>query len=255
MTINQTIKNNSGNVLNVYCTAGYPLLDSTVPVIKALADNGVDLIELGMPYSDPLADGPTIQGSSERALANGMTLDILFSQVEEVRQHTSAPIIAMGYYNQLLQYGVERFLCQCQKVKIQGLIIPDLPMDIYEAEYLKLFSKYNIEISFLITPLTSDDRIIQAAKLSSAFLYVVSQTSITGNKNDIQDQQKKYFNKIKNMQLLSPSLIGFGIHDRQTYDIACSHSDGAIIGSAFIRAIDENNLSGSISTFIQSIKG
>jgi len=182
MTIRNTINNKGKEILNVYCTAGYPSLDSTVTVLKSLSDQGVDLIELGMPYSDPLADGETIQRSSQIALQNGLSLDTLFAQVQEARQETQVPIIAMGYYNQMLQYGVERFLSSAQESGIQGLIIPDIPMDIYERDYLELFEKYNMEISFLITPLTSDERIRQAGRLSSAFIYVVSQTSITGKR-------------------------------------------------------------------------
>jgi len=214
----------------------------------------VDLIELGMPYSDPLADGETIQRSSQIALQNGLSLDTLFAQVQEARQETQVPIIAMGYYNQMLQYGVERFLSSAQESGIQGLIIPDIPMDIYERDYLELFEKYNMEISFLITPLTSDERIRQADRLSSAFIYVVSQTSITGKSGDISDEQKQYFERIENMNLDSPRLIGFGIHDKTTYNVACDNSHGAIVGSAFIRALDADNIEGSVENFVTSIR-
>jgi len=254
MTIRNTINNKGKEILNVYCTAGYPSLDSTVTVLKSLSDQGVDLIELGMPYSDPLADGETIQRSSQIALQNGLSLDTLFAQVQEARQETQVPIIAMGYYNQMLQYGVERFLSSAQESGIQGLIIPDIPMDIYERDYLELFEKYNMEISFLITPLTSDERIRQADRLSSAFIYVVSQTSITGKSGDISDEQKQYFERIENMNLDSPRLIGFGIHDKTTYNVACDNSHGAIVGSAFIRALDADNIEGSVENFVTSIR-
>ena len=254
MTIRNTINNKGKEILNVYCTAGYPSLDSTVTVLKSLSDQGVDLIELGMPYSDPLADGETIQRSSQIALQNGLSLDTLFAQVQEARQETQVPIIAMGYYNQMLQYGVERFLSSAQESGIQGLIIPDIPMDIYERDYLELFEKYNMEISFLITPLTSDERIRQAGRLSSAFIYVVSQTSITGKSGDISDEQKRYFERIENMNLDSPRLIGFGIHDKTTYNVACDNSHGAIVGSAFIRALDADNIEGSVENFVTSIR-
>lgn len=254
MTVRELIEKKGSDVLNVYCTAGYPRLEDTVTILKVLTDNGVDLIELGMPYSDPLADGDTIQRSSQVALQNGMSLDLLFSQVKQARAYTQVPIIAMGYYNQMLQYGVEQFLSKAQDSGIQGLIIPDLPMDIYESDYLDLFQKYGVEISFLITPLTSEERIRQADRLSSAFIYVVSQTSITGKKGDIQAHQKAYFERIDKMNLSSPRLIGFGIHDRSTYKEACSHSQGAIIGSAFIRAIDKERLDSSISDFVKSIR-
>ena len=254
MTIRQTIINKGKEILNVYCTAGYPQLNSTVTILKSLSDQGVDLIELGMPYSDPLADGETIQRSSQIALQNGLSLDILFSQVREARGYTQVPIIAMGYYNQMLQYGVDRFLSSAHDAGIEGLIIPDLPMDIYERDYVSLFEKYKMEISFLITPQTSEIRIRQADRLSSAFIYVVSQTSITGKKGDIQLEQKIYFERIEKMNLESPRLIGFGIHDKSTYDVACSYSQGAIIGSAFIRALGEEKIDDSISAFISSIR-
>lgn len=254
MTIRNTIQEKGKEILNVYCTAGYPKLVSTVTILKSLSDQGVDLIELGMPYSDPLADGETIQRSSQIALQNGLSLNILFSQVREAREYTQVPIIAMGYYNQLLQYGVDRFLSRASEVGIQGLIIPDLPMDIYERYYVALFEKYKMEISFLITPLTSDTRIRQADRLSSAFIYVVSQTSITGKKGDIQSEQKEYFKRIEKMNLECPCLIGFGIHDKTTFDVACKYSQGAIIGSAFIRALDEENIENSIEKFIEGIR-
>lgn len=254
MTIRQTILNKGKNILNIYCTAGYPTLDSTVTILKTLSDQGVDLIELGMPYSDPLADGATIQKSSQIALQNGLSLDILFEQVRKCRQTTQTPIIAMGYYNQLLQFGVERFLSKAREVGIQGLIIPDLPMNIYESEYRDLFTKYDMEISFLITPLTSVERIKQADRLSTAFIYVVSQTSITGKEGDISDDQQEYFNRIESMNLESPRLIGFGIHDKSTYEQACKFSHGAIVGSAFIRSLDKENIEGSIESFVSKLR-
>lgn len=254
MSIRETILNKGKDILNVYCTAGYPALDSTVTVLQALSDQGVDLIELGMPYSDPLADGTTIQESSQIALRNGLSLDILFEQVRKAREITQTPIIAMGYYNQMLQYGVERFLSKANEVGIQGLIIPDIPMDIYERDYQNLFTKYQMEISFLITPLTADERIRQADRLSSAFIYVVSQTSITGKKGDITDAQKQYFERIESMKLDSPRLIGFGIHDRLTYEQACKFSHGAIVGSAFIRALEAENIEGSIEAFVNKLR-
>lgn len=252
--IKETIKAKGQNILNVYITAGYPHLDSTVEIVNTLADAGVDLIELGMPYSDPLADGETIQKSSQLALQNGLTLEILFQQVAAIREQTDIPIIAMGYYNQLLQYGVERFLAKANETGIQGLIIPDLPMYVYERDYQDLFQQYNIEMSFLVTPLTSDDRVRKAAKLSSGFLYVVSQTSITGKTGDISQEQIDYFNKINALRGDTPTLIGFGIHDSHTYQQACRYSQGAIIGSAFIRAIDADHISSSVTQFINSIR-
>ncbi len=253
-SIRQTIIQKGGNILNVYFTAGYPTLESTAIIIKALANKGVDLIELGMPYSDPLADGPTIQKSSEIALRNGQTIINILQQVKSVRQFTSIPIIMMGYFNQMLQYGVERFLRDAHDAGIQGLIIPDLPMEIYENEYFNLFNKYNIEISFLITPLTTKERVLQADRLSSGFLYVVSQSSITGNKGNISADQISYFDKIKALNLSSPTLIGFGIHDKETRAIANKYSHGAIVGSAFIRVLeDSHDLEHTIEKFVSEL--
>lgn len=253
--IRDTILAKGGDILNVYFTAGYPALDSTADIIKALADSGVDLIELGMPYSDPLADGTTIQQSSEQALKNGLTLSILFDQIREARSHTAVPIIMMGYYNQLLQFGEERFLRLAADCSVDGMIIPDLPMDIYEKDYRDLFEKYGIAMSFLVTPMTSDERIRQADRLSSAFIYVVSSSSITGKSGDISGAQVAYFQRIKSMKLDSPQLIGFGIHDRDTYETACKYSHGAIIGSAYIRALkDSKDVQGTTTHFIEGIR-
>lgn len=250
-TIRQTIINKGKNVLNVYFTAGHPTLESTETIIKALAENGVDLIELGMPYSDPLADGPTIQKSSEIALKNGQTIDNIFRNVKNVRTTHSIPVIMMGYFNQMLQYGAEKFLQDAHDAGIQGLIIPDMPMEIYERDYLEMFKKYQMEVSFLITPMTSEERIRQADGLSSAFLYVVSQSSITGKQGGISETQLAYFTRIKAMNLKSPSLIGFGIHDKATREIANQYSNGAIVGSAFIRILERSeDLSSDISKFI-----
>lgn len=253
-TIRQTIINKGKNVLNVYFTAGHPTLESTGTIIKALAENGVDLIELGMPYSDPLADGPTIQKSSEIALKNGQTIDNIFRNVKNVRTTHSIPVIMMGYFNQMLQYGAEKFLQDAHDAGIQGLIIPDMPMEIYERDYLEMFKKYQMEVSFLITPMTSEERIRQADSLSSAFLYVVSQSSITGKQGGISETQLAYFTRINAMNLTSPSLIGFGIHDKATREIANQYSNGAIVGSAFIRILERSeDLSSDISKFISML--
>lgn len=254
--INQLFEEKQENILNIYFTAGHPTKDSIQDVLTSLTANGVDLIELGMPYSDPMADGPTIQQSSEKALANGVTLEYLFEQVAQSRLSIDTPIIMMGYYNQMMQYGEERFLNAAQKAGVDGLIIPDLPMDIYERDYQALFQKHNITISFLVTPNTSEERIIQADRLSSAFLYVVSQASITGADAQNDDHQEAYFKKLKSMGLTSPQLIGFGIHDRTTFTHACQYANGAIIGSAFIRHLDKNagDLVNAVGEFITAIK-
>jgi tryptophan synthase alpha chain len=233
----QTIINKGSKVLNVYFTAGFPELNSTPTIIKELEASGVDLIEVGIPYSDPLADGPTIQMSGSKALANGMTLAILFDQLESIKREIKTPLILMGYYNQMLQYGEEAFLAKCQQSGVSALIIPDIPMYTYEEQYKPLFEKYGIGMCFLITPATSDERIRQADELSCGFVYVISQTSITGATGPISDTQIAYFNRLKAMNLQSPILIGFGIHDKTTFDTACAHAQGAIVGSSFIRSL------------------
>ncbi|MFT4566588.1 MAG: tryptophan synthase alpha chain [Saprospiraceae bacterium] len=248
-------KNKSQEVLNVYFTAGHPRLEDTGRIITALNANGVDLIEVGLPYSDPLADGTTIQGSSQKALANGITLGKIFQQIKEIRKTVETPIILMGYYNQVLQYGPEKFLKECNLSGVDGLIIPDLPMDEYEEEYRLLFEQNNLGISFLITPETSNERIHQADTLSSAFIYVVSKSSITGSAKDLDTVQKEYFQRINALKLNTPTLIGFGIHDKETYTEACSHSNGAIIGSAFIRALEaEGTITDKVSKFFSKLE-
>jgi len=253
--IKELFQNKKEGILNVYFTAGHPQLEDTVEIVKQLSDNGVDLIELGMPYSDPLADGKTIQESSQTALANGMTLSTLISQIREIRSHTNTPMIAMGYFNQMMQYGEEKFLSELSDAGIDGLIIPDMPMYVYKEEYAALFDKYNLTISFLITPETSNERIQLADELSSAFIYVVSKSSITGSADEISDKQRAYFNHINSLNLSSPRLIGFGIHNKATYDVACDYAQGAIIGSAFIRALDgDGNLKDKIHGFISQVR-
>lgn len=254
MSISDAIRKKSGSVLNMYFTAGFPHLDSTGKTLQALESHGADLIELGLPYSDPLADGQTIQESSSIALKNGITLDTIFHQVKEVQVAT--PIIAMGYYNQILQYGTEAFLQQCHEAGIAGLIIPDLPMDIYEKELQSLFDRYEVGIAFLITPETSEERIRQADRLSNTFIYMISKTGITGKKEDLESSQAAYFDRIKAMNLSNPRLIGFGIHDHHTYQMACKYSDGAIIGSAYIRALKSStqSIEETTKSFINNIR-
>lgn len=249
--IKELFTRKNSDVLNVYFTAGHPNLDDTSVIATALTQSGVDLIELGIPYSDPLADGLTIQQSGMKALQNGMTVEHLFGQVKEFRRSHETPIILMGYLNQVIQYGKEKFLNKCAEIGIDGLILPDLPMDIYQEEYQSLFEEHDIAISFLVTPQTDDQRILLADKLSTAFLYIVSQSSITGKTGDISTKQQEYFDHINTLGLSSPRLIGFGIHDKSTYQVACANSNGAIIGSAFIRALEgddsvENNVKGFI---------
>ena len=240
-------------VLNVYCTAGFPMLESTLSVMTALQTYGADLIELGMPYSDPIADGPVIQESSARSIENGMTIDRLFEQLKDMRLSITVPVILMGYMNPVLQYGFEKFCMKAASVGIDGLILPDLPMHEYETEYGLTIRDNNLDLIFLVTPETKEDRLKQIDALSTGFLYAVSSSSTTGSNKDINDQQS-YFKKLQSMHLKNPILVGFGIKDRDTFQAACKHTNGAIIGSAYIKAI-ENSSDISIDTrnFLQTI--
>ena len=253
--IKQLFQRKNKDLLNIYFTAGFPHLNDTETIILSLDKAGVDLIEVGMPYSDPLADGPTIQESGMMALKNGMTLPLLFEQIQSVRQKTTIPLILMGYFNQVMQYGEEAFVNKCVEVGIDGLILPDLPLFEYKTYYQNLFKKKGLGISFLMSPQTSDERIKTIDQLSNGFIYMVSNSSITGAKNEITDKQLAYFNRIKNMKLNNPRLIGFGISNYKTYRTACDYSNGAIIGSAFIKALkNANDLEKTIVHFVKKIK-
>jgi len=230
-----TRKNN--RVLNVYCTAGFPRLDSTLEVMKALQDGGADIIELGMPYSDPLADGPVIQASSTAALANGMTMATLFGQLATMRVSIGVPVLLMGYMNPVLQYGFEKFCAAAAAVGVDGLILPDLPIYEFETEYGPVIRKYGLDFVFLVTPETSEERVRQVDALSSGFLYAVSSSSTTGKDKDMSEQEA-YFARLRAMNLRNPVLVGFGIRDRATFDTAARYANGAIIGTAYIRAIE-----------------
>ena len=240
--INKLFRTKSSRILNIYCTAGYPSLNSTREVIKALQDSGADMIELGMPYSDPLADGPVIQASSAQAIANGMTINRLFKDLEGFRNEISVPLILMGYMNPALQYGFEKFCEKAAEVGVDGLIIPDLPMHEYETEYEQIISRNGLKFIFLVTPETSDERIRTLDRLSNGFLYAVSSSSTTGSDKSL-DQQMGYFEKLKKMKLYNPVLIGFGINSRQTFDAACTYANGAIIGTAYIKVLGQNGIS------------
>ncbi|TCZ68308.1 tryptophan synthase subunit alpha [Flaviaesturariibacter aridisoli] len=223
-------------ILNVYCTAGYPELESTVPVLRALQENGADIIELGMPYSDPLADGPVIQASSARALANGMSIETLFRQLEGVRAELSVPVVLMGYLNPLLQYGFEAFCARAAACGVDGLIIPDIPLHAFEREYRDVVKKHGLDFIFLVTPETPEARVRKLDAASSGFLYAVSSSSVTGSAKDFPAVER-YLERLQQLRLSNPVLVGFGIHDRDTFNSACRHANGAIIGSAYIRAL------------------
>lgn len=242
-------------VLNVYCTAGYPHVNSTLPVMKALEDNGVDMIELGMPYSDPLADGPVIQASGSKALENGMTISVLFEQLASFRKEITVPVILMGYMNPVLQYGFERFCADAVKAGIDGLILPDLPEFEFETEYGAIIKKYGLDFIFLVTPETSEERINKLDVLSSGFLYAVSSSATTGKDKDFTAVEK-YLHRLQSMKLKNPVLVGFGIKDKETFQSACRYANGAIIGTAFIKALenaDGNTIKQKTESFIKTI--
>lgn len=242
------------DLLNVYFTAGYPNLEDTGTIIRSLAAAGADLIEVGMPYSDPMADGETIQKSSMKALQNGMTLEVLFRQLTEVRHDTQIPLVLMGYYNQVMQYGPERFVKAAKAAGVDGLILPDLPVFEYEQEFRAIAERYDVQVTFLITPQTSADRIEEIGKLSTGFLYVVSSSSITGSSGEITQGQKDYFARIQALDLAQPKLIGFGISDAKSFRTACDFANGAIIGSAFIRALTgRDDVAKATTEFVESI--
>ncbi len=257
--ITELFKRKNERVVNIYCTAGYPQPDSTLKIMKALQVNGADMIELGMPYSDPLADGPVIQHSSTIAIANGMTIKKLFEQLKDFRQSpppgdlNGLPVILMGYMNPILQYGFEKFCANAATVGIDGLILPDLPEYEFETEYGAIIKKYGLDFIFLVTPETSEERIRKLDELSTGFLYAVSSSSTTGSEKNMTDVNN-YLQKLKSLQLRNSILVGFGIKDKQTFDAACQYANGAIIGSAFVKAMEgAANEEVSVKQFLKSI--
>lgn len=238
------------NILSVYFTAGYPQLNDTIEIIKTLEKSGVDMIEIGMPFSDPMADGPVIQQSSQKALENGMSLQLLFHQLENIRKEVSIPLLLMGYLNPVYQYGIPEFCAMCSKVGIDGLILPDLPMIEY-LKHQKLFENYGLYNIFLVTPQTTDDRIREIDQVSKGFIYLVSSFSTTGSGKGIEDS-RTYFEKIQKMNLKNPGVIGFGISNPASFEFACKYAQGGIIGSAFVKMIaNEGLLKDKIENFVK----
>ena len=250
--INQKLQENK-KLLSIYFTAGYPNLNDTVSIINELEKSGVDMIEIGLPFSDPLADGPTIQESSTQAIENGMTTKLLFEQLSEIRKTVKIPLIIMGYFNPMMQFGVEKFCQKCSEIGIDGLIIPDLPLEEYLTEYQEIFKKYNLKNVFLITPQTSNERIAEIDSVSDSFIYMVSTAAVTGSKSDFGNEQINYFERISNLNLNNPQIIGFGINNVTTFKQATLHQKGAIIGSAFIKFIANNPIN-RIGEFIRKIR-
>ena len=239
-------------LLSIYFTAGYPKLDDTVKIIQDLEKNGVDMIEIGLPFSDPLADGPTIQESSTQALKNGMSTEVLFKQLKDIRETVNIPLIIMGYFNPMLQYGVDAFCKKCEDIGIDGLIIPDLPVDVYHEEYQATFEKYGLTNVFLITPQTSDERIRFIDSVSNGFIYMVSSASTTGAKSGFGDEQTQYFERINSLNLKNPQIVGFGISNNDTFMAATKYAKGAIIGSAFVKHVTNEGIN-TIDKFVKSI--
>ncbi len=249
--INQKLKQKK-RLLSIYFTAGYPNLENTVTIIQSLEQSGVDMIEIGLPFSDPLADGPTIQASSTQALKNGMTSEILFAQLKDIRKTVTIPLIIMGYFNPILQFGVEEFCAKCSETGIDGLIIPDLPVDVYNEKYKSIFEKHGLINVFLITPQTANDRIHFIDSISNGFIYMVSSASVTGSQSGFGEDQIEYFKRIENMNLKNPQIIGFGISDNKSFTQATNHAKGAIIGSAFIKHLTKFSIN-SVDKFVSNI--
>ena len=253
--INQLFKTKNENILSVYFTAGFPNINDTVEIIQQLEKNGVDLIEIGIPFSDPTADGLIIQKSSEAALKNGMSLNLLFEQLKTIRESVKIPLILMGYFNPVYQFGVDRFCQKCAEVGIDGAILPDLPLDEFESEYKSVFNENNLHNILLITPQTSEARIKQIDAASEGFIYMVSSSSTTGTGKKVEDFQQDYFERIQQMNLKNPRIIGFGISDNATFKNACKYAGGAIIGSAFVKSLSaKTDLKKSIAYFVKSIQ-
>lgn len=250
----QTKLNEDKKLLSIYFSAGFPALNDTVDIIKNLEKSGVDMIEIGLPFSDPLADGPTIQESSTKALKNGMHTALLFEQLKDIRKEVTIPLILMGYFNPMLQYGVEAFCKKCHEIGIDGFIIPDLPAQVYHEEYKSIFDRYGLLNIFLITPQTSDERIRYMDSISEGFIYMVSSTSTTGAQSGFGAVQQNYFKRVADLNLKNPQIVGFGISNHETFTQATTHAKGAIIGSAFIKHIEANGVD-KINEFVAGILG
>ena len=253
--IDKLFKEKTTNILSIYFTAGYPQLDSTVNIVRAIADAGADMIEIGMPFSDPMADGPVIQHSNEMALKNGMSLKLLFSQLSDIRDEVKIPVLLMGYLNPVLQFGVENFCQQCKRIGIDGVILPDLPPLVYTEEYLSIFNKYELYNILLISPQSSAERISVIDKISRGFIYMVSSSAVTGSKGNFSDDQISYFKRVNTMNLENPCLIGFGISDRETFMNAGIYARGGIIGSSFVKILgNDGDVIKNISQFVREFK-
>jgi tryptophan synthase alpha chain len=254
--INELFAQKRANILSIYFCAGAPTFDGTVNVIRTLEQKGIDMIEIGIPFSDPMADGPVIQHAATQALRNGMTLRRLFGQLKDIRREVSIPLILMGYLNPIMQYGFENFFRTCQECGIDGVIIPDLPFKDYMEDFRDLSAKYDVKVIMLITPETSEERIRFIDEHTDGFIYMVSSAAITGAQKDFNAQKLAYFERIAAMNLRNPRMIGFGISNKQTYESAASHAAGAIIGSKFVTLLEENegNAEKAIDSLLEALK-
>jgi tryptophan synthase alpha chain len=262
--INRLFQSKHSNILSIFFTAGFPSLDSTPSIIKALAEAGADMIEIGIPFSDPMADGPVIQSSNAIALRNGMKLRLLFDQLKDIRRYVDIPLLLMGYLNPVLQFGMERFCNECATTGIDGVILPDLPLEVYLGDdknlinnqnLSDLFTHQNLHHIFLISPQTSKERIYKIDNISRSFIYMVSSSSTTGVKGSFSTDQIQYFERIKAMKLKNPALIGFGISNHIGFIKACEYAQGAIIGSAFVKMLTQTtNIMNDIRSFISGMK-
>jgi tryptophan synthase alpha chain len=252
--LNQLFNTKKDNLLSIYFTAGYPELNTTIDIAEALEKAGVDFLEIGFPYSDPVADGPAIQHSSQTALENGMTLKVLFEQLKDLRKHVSIPIMLMGYVNPIVQYGVERFCKKAAEVGVDGIIVPDLPIYEYETLYSDIFKGNNLSNIFMVTPQTSEERIRKIDELSNSFIYLLSSSTITGINLQLSNSIEDYYKRIKAMKLKNPTIFGFGITNNESFKKACEYANGAIVGTAFVKLLGTENYLEKIPGFVKSIR-
>jgi len=254
--INHLFQTRPSGILSVFFTAGYPTRNSTAEIIRYLSDSEADMIEIGIPFSDPMADGPVIQKSSDTALKQGMNLKLLFSQIKDIRHETDIPLLLMGYLNPVLQYGIEKFCRDCMATGIDGVILPDLPLEIYQEEFRSIFENAGLPNIFLISPQTSTGRIRKIDDASKAFIYMVSSSAVTGTRSGFNTEQAAYFDRIRQMNLKNPRLIGFGISNHESFDFACQYAQGAIIGSAFVEMLGkESDVEAGVRSFVSNIRG